>query len=143
MERGQGDEAAIASDRAGEIYGAATLAAGIEDHAQNFTRFFLAAPPHAAVHPVDDGIARRWKTSLVLRMTNTPGALFRALGAFALRDIDLSKIESRPIEGRPWEYAFYLDVVGNAREEPLASALETLRGTAEVVKVLGSYPTRW
>lgn len=143
MERGSRDEAAIASDRAGEIYGAATLAAGIEDHAQNFTRFFLAAPAATKIEPLSDGPARRWKTSLLLRVANKPGALFRALGAFALREIDLSKIESRPIEGRPWEYAFYVDVVGNAAEEPLCGALETLRGFADVVKVLGSYPTRW
>ena len=143
MERGNGDEAAIASDRAGNIYGAATLATGIEDHAQNFTRFFLAAPSHASLRPVGDGPARRWKTSLLLRVANKPGALFRALGAFALRDIDLTKIESRPIEGRPWEYAFYVDVIGNAAEEPVAGALENLRGVAELVKVLGSYPTRW
>ncbi len=142
MERGDAEEAAIASDRAGEIYGAATLAASIEDHAQNFTRFVLAAPLAAGLRPLD-GPARRWKTSLLLRVANKPGSLFRALGAFALREIDLSKIESRPIEGRPWEYAFYVDVIGNAAEEPLAGALETLRGAADVVKVLGSYPTRW
>jgi prephenate dehydratase len=143
MERGHGDEAAIASNRAGDIYGAATLASGIEDHAQNFTRFFLAAPVDTGIRPIADGPARRWKTSLLLRVANKPGALFRALGAFALREIDLSKIESRPIEGRPWEYAFYVDVVGNVSEEPLAGALENLRGVAELVKVLGSYPTRW
>lgn len=143
MERGNGDEAAIASDRAGGIYGAATLASGIEDHAQNFTRFFLAAPTASGLRPVADGPARRWKTSLLLRVANKPGALFRALGAFALREIDLTKIESRPIEGRPWEYAFYVDVVGNVAEEPLTGALENLRGVADLVKVLGSYPTRW
>lgn len=143
MERGDDEEAAIASDRAGEIYGASTLAASIEDHTQNFTRFFLAAPADAGLRPVADGPARRWKTSLLLRVANKPGALFRALGAFALREIDLSKIESRPIEGRPWEYAFYVDVVGNASEDPLAGALENLRQVAELVKILGSYPTRW
>ena len=143
MERGNADEAAIASDRAGDLYGASTLAASIEDHARNFTRFFLAAPAHSGLRPVADGPARRWKTSLLLRVANKPGALFRALGAFALREIDLSKIESRPIEGRPWEYAFYVDVVGNVSEEPLAGALENLRGVADLVKVLGSYPTRW
>lgn len=143
MERGDRDEAAIASDRAGEIYGASTLAAGIEDHAQNFTRFFLVAPRQSEVRPVADGPARRWKTSLLLRVANKPGALFRALGAFALREIDLAKIESRPIEGTPWEYGFYLDVAGNANEEPLAGALANLRDIAELVTVLGSYPTRW
>lgn len=143
MERGNADEAAIASDRAGEIYGAATLAAGIEDHARNFTRFFLAAPSDAALPPLADGPARRWKTSLLLHVANKPGALFRALGAFALREIDLAKIESRPIEGRPWEYGFYLDVVGSAHEEPVAGALENLRQMSELVQVLGTYPTRW
>lgn len=143
IERGQQDEAAIASDRAGEIYGASTLAAGIEDHARNYTRFFLAAPTHLGMRPISDGPARRWKTSLLLRVANKPGALFRALGAFALREIDLAKIESRPIEGRPWEYGFYLDVIGNADEEPLAGALENLRQMSDSVKVLGAYPTRW
>ena len=142
IERGSLEEAAIASDRAGRIYGAATLAAGIEDHARNFTRFVLAAPAHAAL-PLADGPARRWKTSLLLRVANKPGALFRALGAFALREIDLAKIESRPIEGRPWEYGFYLDVVGNANEYPVAGALKNLRDTSELVHVLGTYPTRW
>ena len=143
MERGNSDEAAIASDSAAEIYGATTLAAGIEDHAQNFTRFFLAAPGDSALRPVADGPARRWKTSLLLRVADKPGSLFRALGALALREIDLSKIESRPIEGRPWEYAFYIDVIGNVAEEPLAGALDNLKHVAELVKVLGSYPTRW
>jgi len=143
MERGSCDEAAIASGRAGALYGAATLAAGIEDHAQNFTRFFLAGPADAELRPRFDAPPRRWKTSLLLRVANKPGALFRALGAFALREIDLAKIESRPIEGRPWEYGFYVDAVGNAADEPLAGALETLRGCADLVRVLGTYPTRW
>src|SRR5260221_10580248 len=86
---------------------------------------------------------RRWKTSLVLRIADKPGALFRGLGAFALVDIDLAKIESRPIEGRPWEYRFYLDVIGQATEQPLTRALDNLRSMAEMVRVLGSYPTRW
>ncbi|HVR39381.1 MAG TPA: ACT domain-containing protein, partial [Thermoanaerobaculia bacterium] len=134
--------AAIASDRAAEIYGARILAKNVEDNAQNFTRFFLAATPTAKL-PSADAAARRWKTSLLLRLANRPGSLFRALGAFALMEIDLTKIESRPIEGKPWEYAFYLDVVGNATEEPLTRALENLRSMADQVKVLGTYPTRW
>ena len=139
MERGKSDEAAIGSELAGEIYGAATLARSIEDHAENYTRFFLAARPDAGVRPATAG--RRQKTTLLLRIANAPGSLFRALGSFALRNIDLSKIESRPIEGRPWEYGFYIDVIGNAEEPPLAEALEELRRNADVVKILGSYPT--
>lgn len=149
MERDNGEEVAIASDRAAEIYGGSVLASGIEDHTQNYTRFFLVVPR------ATDGAAplrfakrrtespRRWKTSLVMRIADKPGALFRALGTFALLDIDLAKIESRPIEGRPWEYAFYLDVVGRQNEPPLARALDNLNSMAEMVRVLGSYPTRW
>src|SRR5260221_2592457 len=153
MERGCSDELAIASDRAAEIYGGTVLATGIEDHTKNYTRFLLVTPPDP------EGLAegatprrfaqrrnespRRWKTSLVLRIADKPGALFRALGAFALVDIDLAKIESRPIEGRPWEYAFYLDVVGRPTEQPLARALDNLQSMAEMVRVLGSYPTKW
>jgi prephenate dehydratase len=143
MDHGRGDEVAIASDRAAEIYGGRILASGIEDHAQNYTRFFLVAP-QASVRTGDrTETPRRWKTSLILRIADKPGALFRALGAFALVDIDLAKIESRPIEGRPWEYAFYLDIVGQATEQPLTRALDNLRSMAEMVRVLGSYPTRW
>jgi prephenate dehydratase len=139
MERGQHDEAAIASDRAAEIYGARILAEGVEDHTKNYTRFFLLSHTTMTVQETP----RRWKTSLVLQLRNEPGALFRALGAFALPQIDLSKIESRPIEGRPWEYAFYLDIIGNVTDAPVARAIDNLTEMAESVKVLGSYPTRW
>jgi prephenate dehydratase len=141
MERGRDDETAIASNLAADLYGAQVLTAGVEDHRQNFTRFLLLTPPKADIRGREE--MRRWKTSLVLRTANKPGALFRALAAFALLDIDLAKIESRPIEGRPWEYAFYLDVAGNATEEPLLRALDNLRSMAEMVRVLGSYPTKW
>ena len=141
MERGEEGEAAIASDRAAKIYGGIVIAAGIEDNAQNFTRFFLLTPPDRTPSIVE--APRRWKTSMVLRLKNRPGALFRALGAFALLEIDLTKIESRPIEGRPWEYAFYVDVEGRADDANVARALGNLGEMAEMVRVLGSYPTRW
>lgn len=142
MERGEDAEAAIASDRAAEIYGGRVVAAGIEDNVQNYTRFFLLTPPDRAT-PTMNETPRRWKTSLVLRLKNRPGALFRALGAFALLEIDLTKIESRPIEGRPWEYAFYVDVAGRSDEANVARALGNLEEMAETVRLLGSYPTRW
>jgi prephenate dehydratase len=141
MDRGRKDEAGIASATAAEIYGGRVLLESIEDNAQNFTRFFLLVPPQREIAPKET--SRRWKTSVVFRVANKPGALFRALGAFAIFEIDLSKIESRPIEGRPWEYAFYLDFIGKLDEANVARALDSLRELAEMVRVLGSYPTRW
>ena len=142
VEQGRSDTAAIASDSAAEIYGACVLERSIEDNAQNFTRFLLLLPSDAQPPQLRE-TARRWKTSLVFRTENKPGALFRALGAFAIFDIDLSKIESRPVEGRPWEYSFYLDLAGRREDAAVARALANLGEIAEMVKVLGSYPTRW
>lgn len=141
LERGRADEAGIASEAAATIYKGRVLARGIEDNPQNFTRFFLLAPRERAIATTEE--PRRWKTSIVFRIENKPGALFRALGAFALLELDLSKIESRPIEGRPWEYAFYLDVVGRDSDPVVARALGNLGQMAESVRVLGSYPTRF
>lgn len=139
LDRQRPDEAAIASARAAEIYGGTILATSVEDHQQNFTRFLLLAA--SDVQPIEP--ARRWKTSLMLRLPDKPGALFRALGAFAMFDIDLSKIESRPVEGRPWEYAFYMDVIGRRTEGALERAISNLEEMADELHVLGSYPTRW
>jgi prephenate dehydratase len=142
-ERDRRDEAAIASAEAAAIYGGRVLADGIEDNQQNFTRFLLLAPRGRADRiPVVEP-ARRWKTSLIFRVPNKPGSLYRALGAFAMFEIDLAKIESRPVEGRPWEYAFYLDLIGRQEEPHIARALENLGAMADTVQVLGSYPTRW
>jgi prephenate dehydratase len=143
MERRRSDEAAIASTAAAEIYGGRVLLESIEDNAQNFTRFFLLTSAERAGNVVMRETARRWKTSIVFRVSNKPGALFRGLGAFAIFEIDLTKIESRPIEGRPWEYAFYLDFAGKFDDANVARALDSLRYMAEMVRVLGSYPTRW
>lgn len=141
LEGGRSDEAAIASADAATIYGGRVLAAGIEDHPQNFTRFLLLASRDSGI--VNHEEPRRWKTSLMFRVPNKPGSLFRALGAFAVFDIDLSKIESRPVEGKPWEYAFYLDIIGREDDAKVGQALSSLRAMSELVKVLGCYPTRW
>jgi len=143
MDRGRKDEAGIASANTAEIYGGRVLLESIEDNAQNFTRFFLLVPPNGAGEVVPRETSRRWKTSIVFRVANKPGALFRALGAFAIFEIDLTKIESRPIEGRPWEYAFYLDFVGKLDDGNVARALDSLHQMGDMVRVLGSYPTRW
>jgi prephenate dehydratase len=138
VENDSRDEAAIAGAEAAQVYQAQTLVEGIEDNAENFTRFLLLTRHESSVRVEGANGAR--KTSLVLRISNRPGALFRALAALALRDIDLTKIESRPIEGRPWEYSFYLDFLGDRREERIERALDHLSELAESIRVLGSYP---
>ena len=143
MERRQPGEAAIASEAAANIYGGVILATNVEDDPQNFTRFFLLAPPSASIRPLTEPSAQRWKTSLLLEIANTPGSLYRALGVFATAGIDLSKIESRPIPGKPRDYAFYLDVIGNVADASIAQAIDRLRKDSDSVTVLGSYPTSW
>jgi prephenate dehydratase len=143
MERQQPGEAAIASEAAANIYGGVILATNVEDDPQNFTRFFLLAPPNASIRPLAQPAAQRWKTSLLLEIANTPGSLYRALGVFATAGIDLSKIESRPIPGKPRDYAFYLDVIGNVADASIAQAIEKLHEDADSVTVLGCYATSW
>jgi prephenate dehydratase len=140
MESGKRDEAAIAGASAAEAYGAHILEAGIESNAQNFTRFFLLVRPDrsSTIVPLTGGPER--KTSIVFRIGNRPGALYRSLAVFAEQNIDLTKIESRPIEGRPWEYSFYLDFIGDRASPAVQKALAHLAASAENLRILGSYP---
>jgi prephenate dehydratase len=132
LREGSLSEAAIASRLAAHLYGAEVLQGDIEDDPQNFTRFLvLALAPDPQVEAT--------KTSLAFTLKNIPGSLHQAMGAFALRGLDLAKIESRPLRGRPWEYAFYLDVLGSP-QGPLAEALAELRTLAGEFRILGSYP---
>jgi prephenate dehydratase len=135
------DAGAIASTVAAEIYGARILRKSIESDRQNFTRFFLLrTPDYARRHPVTAPSGAIWKTSLVFSTRNVPGALFRALSAFALRDLNLTKIESRPLRGKPWEYLFYLDFLERADSPNAQNALNHLREITDFQRVLGCYP---
>jgi prephenate dehydratase len=135
------DAAAIASSVAAEIYGAHILRRSIEDDRRNFTRFFLLrTPEYARQHPIRVDRRAPWKTSLVFSTRNVPGSLFRALSAFALRDLNLIKIESRPLRGKPWEYLFYLDFLGRADTPNARNALNHLGELADFLRVLGCYP---
>jgi prephenate dehydratase len=129
---GPSTHAAIASSLAASIYGGQILLEGIEDDPQNYTRFLILAREPGPIE-------KATKTSIVFILENVPGALYRALGAFATRGVDLSKIESRPLRGRPWEYEFHLDVMG-VPGGAAGEAIEDLRKMSREFRVLGSYP---
>src|SRR5580698_4130722 len=140
-EKGLTDAGAIASANAAEIYGGKILRKSIEDDRENFTRFFLLEKPRrkrASIKPAQTGT--RFKTTVVFTTRNLPGALFRSLSAFALRDINLTKIESRPLRGKPWEYLFYLDFIGHVEDPACRNALTHLGELADLLRVLGCYP---
>jgi prephenate dehydratase len=126
------DAAAIAPKQAAKQYGGRVLLAGIEDDQQNYTRFLLINKSRK----IGKGSN---KTSIAFALQNVPGVLFKALSVFALRDISLSKIESRPLRGHPWEYVFFADVQ-RGDDEAARNALRHLGEIAELVKVLGIYP---
>ncbi len=132
---GQTDAGAIASARAGEVFGLVSLAASVQDFDDNITRFLIVGrlPLHETVAD---------KTSIVFSLPNEPGSLFKALSVFALRGIDLTKLESRPIQGRPWEYLFYVDLAIARDEVACTRALAHLAEFAPMLRTLGTY-ARW
>jgi prephenate dehydratase len=127
------DGAAIASLQAGKDYGLIPLKRGIENHEQNYTRFLIISKQ--AISPT-----RKAKTSVVFSLKDIPGGLFKALSVFALRDINLLKIESRPLRRGPWKYWFYLDFEGAMLDPASAHAIDHLGEITTFLKVLGSYP---
>lgn len=126
------DAAGIGPRQAAGEYGGRILQSDLEDDRQNFTRFFLVSRKQKILPDAN-------KSSIAFSLKNVPGALFKALSVFALRDLSLVKIESRPVRGKPWEYVFYVDIAGGeaaVRER----SLRHLEEVAEWVKVLGVYP---
>lgn len=132
--------AAIGSRAAAQLYGCTILREGIQDEANNVTRFVWLAPEGTpAAAPAEDA---RWKTSLIFSELgeDQPGALVDALNEFSSRGINLSRIESRPLRSELGRYMFFVDLDGRIDQEPIAGAIEALRTKAESVRVLGSYP---
>jgi prephenate dehydratase len=126
------DAAAVASARAAEVFGLAPLKSAIQDYDNNTTRFIVIGRQPLTATPPD-------KTSIVFTLANEPGVLFKALAVFALRDINLTKLESRPFPSRKWEYLFYVDLAMASTDEPCRHAIAHLEEFAPMVRVLGSY----
>lgn len=132
VREGLRDTAAIASLKAAAVHRGRVLRRGLEDDKRNFTRFFLVTRRRRVLRGAD-------KTSIAFAVKNVAGALFKALAVFALRDISLSRIESRPVRGRPWEYVFFVDFL-RGDDDAARNALHHLAEISDFVKVLGIYP---
>jgi prephenate dehydratase len=129
-EQKQQGAAALASRRAAEVFGLEVLQEAVQDYEFNITRFAIVG---GAPNPDAN------KTTIVFALPSTPGALFKALSVFALRDINLTKLESRPIRGRPWEYLFYVEIEARREDLPCARALTHLAEFARWTRILGTY----
>jgi prephenate dehydratase len=128
------DAAAVASARAAEVFGLAMLKSSIQDYGHNTTRFLIIGSPPLSTDKPD-------KTSIVFMLANEPGVLFKALSVFALRGINMTKLESRPVPDRKWEYLFYADLAAAQDDVACSRALAHLAEFAPMLRVLGSYPS--
>ena len=128
--------AAVASKHAASVYGLNILKENMEDNPANFTRFLAISQAENGGEASPD---TDYKTSIVFSLENQPGILFKALSVFVLREIDLTKIESRPLTGKPWEYHFYIDFAGHMQTKVCRAALNHLDEIAPFIRILGSY----
>ena len=135
MKLGDPKRAAIASRRAAEIYGAAILQEHLEDDRENYTRFLLLAPKSLTLE--NPSVAD--KLSLVFELQHRPGALYHSLAPFARRNINMLKIESRPIRGKPWQYRFHLDLQASMSDPEVSAAIAELEKLSAQFRILGSY----
>ncbi len=129
------DAAAIASAGAAQIYSGRILKRNIEDNRENFTRFFLLTKQKSTLVPPSPTA----KVSVTFSAANTPGSLFRAMACLALRDLNLIKIESRPLIGQPWQYRFYVDFLGSMQDATVQNAIANLSEMTQSCQVLGNY----
>jgi len=137
-ELGAKENAAIASEDAARVYGLNVLKQGLETNVQNYTRFFVIAREEQEL-PAEAATKRAGKASLCFAVADVPGALFKALQVLAERGLNMKKLESRPIHGKPWEYLFYVDVEVPAEPDVFNQCMMELKPVTEDLRVLGIY----